>query len=127
MKGVVFTPNEKMYTKDFGQPLYMSIGEEVGGWIEVVHPRGLEYPLCFVANEEGLLRGLPVNPIGSLWYGTLEHGHPIVGTIVVMKEGETEDGPDIAGLSDKEIAELKQLAKELSGGLIIDADIQNGG
>lgn len=40
MKGVVFTPDQEMYIKDFGQPLYVTAGEEVGGWIEVVHPTG---------------------------------------------------------------------------------------
>lgn len=123
MKGVVFTPDQRMYVRDFESPLYKTVGETVDGWIEVVHPRGLEYPFCFVANEDGLMRRLPLNPIGSLWYGTLEHGHPIVGTIVVMKEGETDDGPDLVGLTDREITQIKTLATELSGGLIKDADV----
>lgn len=124
MKGVVFIPDQKMYTKDFGQPLYKTVGEVVDGWIEVVHPRGLEHPFCFICNEEGLLRGLPLNPIGSLWYGTLQHGHPVVGTIVVMKEGKTEEGLDIVGLTDKDIVRIKELATLLSGGAIEDADLQ---
>lgn len=62
MKGIVFTTDEKMYAKDFGQPLYKTVGEVVGGYIEVVHPRGLNDPLCFICNEEGLLQNLPQNP-----------------------------------------------------------------
>ena len=122
MKGIVFTTDEKMFVKEFTQPLYRSVGEVVDGWIEVVHPKGLEHPLCFICNEEGLQKNLPLNPIGSVWYRTAEHGHPIVGNIVVMKEGITEDGPDIVGLTDDEIAEIKAMATEISGGLIQDLD-----
>lgn len=124
MKGLVFTHDEKMYVRDFTQPLYKSIGEAVGGYIEIVHPRGLEDPLCFICNEEGLLQNLPLNPIGCVWYRTLEHGCPIVGNIVVMKEGMTDDGPDIVGLTDEEIAQVKALATELSSGRIEDMGTQ---
>lgn len=122
MKGVVFTTDETMFVKEFTQPLYKSIGKVVDGWIEVVHPRGLKHPLCFICNEEGLIRDLPLNPLGSLWYGTLEHGCPIAGNIVVMKEGITEEGPDIVGLTEDEIRQIKAMALELSGGLIRDLD-----
>ena len=126
MKGVVFTCDGRMYVKNFGEPLYQTVGEAVDGWIEVVHPEGLQYPFCFICNEEGMLRNLPVNPIGCLWYGTLKHGWPILGTIVVMKEGDAEEGPDIVGLTAAEIEEVKALAVKLSGGVIVDADLQEG-
>lgn len=50
MKGIVFTPVQEMYIKDFAQPLYETIGKEVGGgWIEIVHPhrpeKGAQQPL----------------------------------------------------------------------------------
>lgn len=124
MKGIVFTHDEKMFVKEFTQPLYKSVGEVVGGYIEVVHPIGLKDPLCFICNEEGLLEGLPLNPIGCVWYGTARHGHPIVGNIVVMKEGITDDGPDIIGLTDEEIAQIKTRAAEVSDGLIVDLEVQ---
>lgn len=124
MKGIVFTTDEKMFVKEFTQPLYKSVGEIVDGWIEVVHPRGLEDPFCFICNEEGLLKGLPLNPIGCVWYRTFEHGHPIVGNIVVMKEGITEEGPDIVGLMPDEIVQIKTMAAEISGGRIVDLDEQ---
>lgn len=124
MKGVVFTTDEKMFVKEFTQPLYKSVGDVVGGWIEVVNPRGLERPYCFICNEEGLIRDLPLNPIGCVWYRTVEHGNPIVGNIVVMKEADTDEGPDIVGLMPDEIAYIKSLATALSGGLIEDLDEQ---
>lgn len=126
MKGIVFTTDEKMYVKDFEQPLYKTVGEVVGGYIEVVHPRGLKDPLCFICNEEGLLQSLPLNPIGCVWYRTADHGHPIVGNIVVMKEGWTDDGPDIVGLTDEEIAKVKANALYLSSGQIVDLAAQEG-
>lgn len=122
MKGIVFTTDEKMFVKEFTQPLYKSVGDVVGGWIEVVHPRGLEQPYCFICNEEGLRLELPLNPIGCVWYRTSEHGYPIVGNIVVMKEGITEEGPDIIGLMPEEIEKIKAMALEISGGLIVDLD-----
>lgn len=122
MKGIVFTTDEKMYVKDFENPLYQTVGEVVGGYIEIVNPRGLKDPFCFICNEEGLLKGLPINLIGSVWYGTLEHGHPIVGNIVVMKEGMTDDGPDIVGLTDAEIQQIKAMATEDSAGNIRDLE-----
>lgn len=124
MKGVVFTTDGKMFVKEFTQPLYKSVGDVVEGWIEVVHPRGLEDPFCFICNEEGLLRDLPLNAIGSLWYGTLQHGCPIAGNIVVMKEGWTDDGYDLIGLEDDEIHRIKAMASDLSSGCIKDADVQ---
>ena len=118
MKGIVFTTDEKMYVKEFEQPLYKSIGEVVGGYIEVVRAKALEGPLCFICNEEGLMKELPVNLIGSVWYGAARHGYPIVGNIVVMKEGWTDEGPDIVGLEDDEIEKVKGMAAYISGGQI---------
>ena len=89
--------------KDFGEPLYQTVGEVVGGYIEHVNPRLLEAPFCMIVNEEGLLLKLPVNTVGSFLYETLRHGWPIVGTIVIMKDGFTDEGPDIIGLSDDDI------------------------
>ena len=60
--------------------------------------------------------------MGSLWYGTLQHGCPIAGNIVVMKEGITEEGPDIVGLMPEEIKKIKAKATAASCGLIVDLD-----
>ena len=122
MKGIVLTTDEKMFVKDFAAPLHESLGEAVGGYIEVVHPRGLDRPYCFVCNEEGILMDLTMNIIGSLWYGTLEHGHPIVGNIVVLKEGMTDDGPDIVGLEEDDIRKIKKIVDDTSGGRVLDLD-----
>lgn len=66
MRGVVVTTNNELYVKEFTPPLYQSIGEVVGGWIEIVRPRGLKHRLVMVVNDEGLLRNLPLNVFGSI-------------------------------------------------------------
>lgn len=52
MKGIVITTKDEMRVQEFSEPVHRSIGDAVGGWIEVVHPKRLEYPYCMVVNEE---------------------------------------------------------------------------
>lgn len=124
MKGVVFTPDEKMCVQDFGSPLYESVGKAVGGWIEIVHPRRLPSPYCMIVNEEGLLLDLPVNPLGCVLCQTMTHGFPIVGNIVVMKEGYVDGELDIVGLTEEEIAEIKEMAMTISDGSIEEVETE---
>ena len=83
----------------------------VGGYIESVRTMNLEDPLMFVCNEEGIIRELPVNFVGSLLYGEPPtiwhwpvhpsfHGHPIVGDIAIVQQGWRDGEPDIVGLPD---------------------------
>ena len=121
MKGIVITPENEISVKDFCRPLYQTAGEVVGGYIEHVHPRLLPEPFCMIVNEEGLLQSLPVNPVGCFLYETLSHGWPIVGTIVIMKDGVNEDGEmDIIGLSDDEI---KYMCDKLKGTFELKGEI----
>lgn len=112
MKGIVVTTDNTVETRDFGEPLYRTVGEAVGGCIEIVHPQGLVEPLVMIVNDEGLLRELPMNMVGSVLYGTHNHGHPIVGNIVIMKTGLTSEGTDIVGLDDDECSELLSNLRE---------------
>lgn len=107
MKGLVITTENKMFVRDFGEPLYKTLGEAVDGYIEVVHPMGLEFPCVMIVNEEGLLKGLKKNTFGCFLYGTRTHGQPITGNIVIMKEGLNDDGEqDIIGLNGGDIMDL---------------------
>ena len=108
MKGVVVSTENTVEIRDFGAPLYKTVGEAVGGYIEIVHPMGLVDPLVMIVNEEGLLKELPENLLGCLLYGTHMHGHPIVGNIVVMKTGFVGGEPDIVGLDDEEADQLAE-------------------
>ena len=106
MKGIVISTENQLTVRDFGAPLYKTIGAAVEGWIEIVRPGGLESPYVMVVNEEGLIKELPINIAGSILYGTPSHGSPIVGNIVIMKEGWTDEGKDLLGLSDEEVVTL---------------------
>ena len=44
MKGIVITTKNEMLVHEFSEPVHRSIGDAVGGWIDVVHPKRLEYP-----------------------------------------------------------------------------------
>lgn len=118
MKGLVITTDETMYVKEFGDPLDKTVGEVVGGGIEKVSLHGLPQPYCVLVNDEGLRLDLPLNAMGSVWYGTLVHGSPIVGNIVVMKLGFENGERDIIGLDDDDIAKIKLMVHTISSGAV---------
>ena len=113
MKGVVVTTDNGVRVEDFNDPLYKTVGSAVGGYIEHVHPMRLTRPFCMIVNEEGRLLDLPLNHIGSFFYGTDQHGEPIVGNIVVMKDGYRNGEPDIVGLDDSEVEQVKHTISTL--------------
>lgn len=59
----------------------------LGGYVERVRPRYGSGKL-FLCDEEGLLKGLALNTVGSALYGTFEHGQPIVGPILLFDPKE---------------------------------------
>lgn len=117
MKGIVITTKCEMRVQEFYEPSHKSIGEAVGGWIEVVHPVRLGRPYCMVVNESGLLLNLPMNVLGSYLYGTDTHGSPIAGDIVLLKEGISDDGyRDLLGLTEQDIEYLCNMVSTVNGG-----------
>jgi len=106
MKVLKVTTDNVVSTVELVEPHWKSMGDEVGGHFERVNPRLLEKPYCFLCNESGLLQELPINLVGSVMYGFLEHGQPIVGDIIFMREDFGPDGPDLFGLSDDDISYL---------------------
>ena len=113
MKGVVVTTDLEIRIEEFSDPLYKTVGSAVGGYIEHVHPMRLARPLCMIVNEEGRLLDLPLNYVGSYFYGTDQHGEPIVGNIVIMKDGYRGGEPDIVGLNDVEAEQIKDVIIDL--------------
>lgn len=90
--------------------------EAVGGWIEIVHPEGLELicknelgnpryidSLCFVCNEEGLIIGLPWNDIASMLYG----GN-IAGNILICGTC----GEELVGLNKKDAEKVLRFIED---------------
>ena len=119
MKGIVITTKNEMRVQEFSEPAYKSIGEAVGGWIEVVRPVRLKRPYCMIVNEEGALINLPRNIFGSFLYGTNYHGNWILGDIVLLKEGINSDGErDILGLDEQDIKYLRDMVSAESDGEI---------
>lgn len=100
MKGLAINTENLMRFKDFKEPALESLQKEVGGCIEVVHPKYLPRGFCMVVNDEGLLMGLPLNRFCSVLYGTPEHGQPIVGTAVILREGFVAGELDFMSLDD---------------------------
>lgn len=113
MKGIVVTADLNVRIEEFDDPLYKTVGTAVGGYIEHVRPMRLACPFCMIVNEEGRLQNLPVNSIGSFLYGADQHGEPIVGDIVIMKDGYRDGEPDIIGLEDAEVEKVKYVISEL--------------
>lgn len=100
MKGLAINTENQMQFKDFGEPLLDSLQKEVGGYIEVVHPKYLPEGLCMVVDDEGRLKGSAINNIASVLYGTPEHGQPIAGNAVILREGSVAGELDFMSLDD---------------------------
>lgn len=113
MLGIVVTPERTMYRKDFGKPLYKAVEPVLDGYMEIVRPAFLPEPFRMLVNEEGRLKQLPLNEVGSTWYGGL-----IVGNIIVVKQEFTEDGPDIVGLTEAEGLKVIGLISFMTKGLV---------
>lgn len=78
------------------------IRNAIGGHFEIVHTHLMDAyfkdpSIVMLVDEEGLLKRLPMNVFGSLMYGAAEHGHLIVGDLILAKVvGEDITAPDDA-------------------------------
>lgn len=98
---VIVTPVPKVtftVKETDSEKMLRDLQDAVDGYIEIVRPFGISCDhLVMVVNDEGLIRGLPANPVGSLIYGDT-----IAGPIVIMKEGIRDGEPDLIGLTKEE-------------------------
>ena len=112
MKTVKITPENKIFMVDVNFDNWESLAKQVGGYIETVRTQIMNdffgEQIVMIVHEEGILKKLPVNAVGSYMYGTHEHGHPIVGNIVF---GHWGYGGDITGPIDAEAMKRKLMAK----------------
>lgn len=96
MNIVKITTNDEIEVIKCGNDFLKECQTAVNGNIEVVSFEGLvNYRI--LANEEGLINGMPVNHTAGILRGGYNR-YPIVGDVVVVKT--TKD--DITGLSEKE-------------------------
>ena len=106
MKALKITTANEVTIINVEEPLHVSLRAEVGGYIEIVNPRGLRHPFCMIVDEEGRLKDKPLNAVGCVLYETAKHGSPIVGDIAIMRTEQSDDGIDLVGLTDDDIVEL---------------------
>lgn len=87
MKTIKITTDNKLSIIDVDFDDYRDIQKAVGceRFETVKTQRLFDFfggPVLFCVDESGLLKGLPPNWVGSFFYGTGQHGNPIVGDIV---------------------------------------------
>ena len=66
-------------------------------------------------DEEGWFKDKPaINFIASYLYGAHEHHEPIVGNVLIMKVGMTNEGPDILPLNEAETRQVEESMKKIA-------------
>lgn len=124
MFGVVVSTSGAVTVRDVPEPLWKTAQEIVGGMWETVQPMPMRLrgPYLFLCNETGLLDHLPLNEVGCYLYGSDVHGQIIVGDILILQQGYTEDGEaDLFGVdlltADSIMHECHEILKLIHGPL----------
>lgn len=105
---------------------YRSLKRAIGGYSETVHTQKMydyfKEPVLLLVDEEGHLKNLPLNQLGSFFYGTEEHGWPIAGDIIfAVPAGEELEAPaDTVALKEKLLKDFPYLKEEKYGQSICD-------
>lgn len=116
METIKITTDNKISIIDLDFKNYKAIQKEIGGHFETVRTkRLLDYfkaPVIMLVDEEGIIKRLPFNAVASGFYGTDEHGQPIVGdAILCLALGE-----DITGLGDRDSEQwMNKMLKDFQG------------
>ncbi len=93
-KTLKITANDQIKVVDVDFKRMEDIRREIGGYGERVCTQKLQDYFgpgaMMIVDEEGLLKGLPMNPLGSFFYGTARHGQPIVGDFIlaILEQGD---------------------------------------
>ena len=109
MKTVKITTDNVVSVTDVDFNDFRSIQKAIGGCFETVKTQKMydyfKQPMTFLADEEGQLKRLPLNQLGSYFYDTERHGWPIAGDIILA----VPDGEYILGLEDVEAMKIQLL------------------
>ena len=110
MKTVKITTKDEISIVDVDFDNYRSIQKEIGcDLFEIVRTGTLQKyfnePMVMLVDEEGLCKDLPANSFGCVFYGTINHGSPIVGDILLG----VQVGPDIVAPDDAEALRARLL------------------
>jgi hypothetical protein len=114
VKALKIGTNNGISIIDLQEPLHKTLQEELGGYFEIVMPKGLIHPYVMIVDDEGLLKELPLNPIGTYLYRAGRRLPPIAGDAIIMALQEGPDGMDVVGLSDKEVVALKKMFRSIA-------------
>lgn len=109
MKGIIAKADGtvlKIEVPENGEVLYKFVRNAIGGYMENTYPAGLPQGYVMIVDEEGKLKGKPVNGIGSALYKSDSHGDYIVGDVIILKLGIYQGEHDIVGIPDDEANEL---------------------
>lgn len=88
--------------------------EQIGCKIpEHVRPMRLPRPYAMIIDDMGLVNDLPINNLGSILYGTDQHGSPICGPAIILKDVMTLDGPSTVSLDESDIPKVKAILNEV--------------
>ena len=102
-KTLKITTDNRIRVVDVDFDRLEDIRREIGGSVERVCTQKLQdyfgSGAMMIVDEEGLLKGLPMNPVGSFFYGTAQHGNPI-GPGVLDSSGR-ETGGRMGGQNEK--------------------------
>lgn len=103
MQGIKITTDNKISVVNINTDDYHEIIDCIGCEIfEIVKVPELRsfflQEAVMLVDEEGLLKDLDFNHVGSWFYGTRFHGNPIVGDILIF----CQNGPELIGLDNLE-------------------------
>lgn len=87
MKTLKITTDNKISVVDVNFSDFKAIQQAIGGYFEIVNTQKLrdyfKTKVVMIVDEEGLVKNLPVNPMGCYFYDTNKHGNPIVGDVIL--------------------------------------------
>ena len=122
MKTVKITTDNKISVIDVNFNDFRDIQRAIGGHFETVHTQLMadyfkDPSVIMLVDEEGIIKGLPQNLVGSALYGTAKRGIPLVGDLIFGIAA----GEDIVGITDPEDMK-KRLMSTFPGLKEVDLD-----
>jgi hypothetical protein len=109
MKAVLIKTNNDVSVVDF---TFDEIRAHLKGDVEFVRPIGLDRSFAMLVDEEGLLKELDLNFVGSILYDTPRHGNPIVGDVFIVKNLDTDFGSLSEEEAEKLVHDFKQIISD---------------
>lgn len=121
MKFIKISTDQKTTVEEFPgkqAEVYKFLGEQVGGFFEVVNTRTINECLGrdirMIVNEEGLIYDMEVNSMGCFLYCGV-----IVGDVIIGREIKTSEGPDIGGLTEDDVERVLEFVKAIRPRILV--------